>query len=69
MLFTLILPPLEEQKPLELHPWLYPTSGDYPLHTFYSNSNPAGDWPRRYEEQLLSRTGMGTRCISPKILP
>eukprot|EP00094_Tigriopus_californicus_P002639 TCALIF_02551-PA protein Name:"Similar to Abca7 ATP-binding cassette sub-family A member 7 (Rattus norvegicus)" AED:0.06 eAED:0.06 QI:3223/1/1/1/0.88/0.92/28/283/1389 len=64
MLFTLILPPLEEQKPLEIHPWIYPSSGEYSLQTFYSNSHPKGDWPRRYEEQLLSRTGMGIKCVA-----
>ena len=47
MLFTLILPPLEEQKPLELHPWMYPYTQDYPTHTFYANSHPEGDWPKR----------------------
>ncbi len=48
MLFTLILPPLEEQKPLELHPWMYPYTQDYPTHTFYANSHPEGDWPKRW---------------------
>ncbi len=48
MLFTLILPPLEEQKPLELHPWMYPYTQDYPTHTFYANSHSEGDWPKRW---------------------
>ena len=49
MLLTLILPPLEEQRPIELHPWIYPVDkmntdiykgasrapagGDYATHT------------------------------------
>ena len=63
MLFTLILPPLEEQKPLEIHPWMYPYSQDYETTTFFSNSHPAGDWPARYEAELVSRQGMGTKCV------
>merc|ERR1719264_2328877 len=74
MLLTLILPPLEEQRPIELHPWIYPSSrapssGDYATHTFFANRHPAGDWPRRYTEELLSKTGMGARCVSPDVYP
>ncbi len=69
MLLTLILPPLEEQRPIELHPWIYPSSQDYPTHTFFANLHPKGDWPRRYERELLSSTGMGARCIAPDVYP
>ena len=69
MLMTLLAPPLTEQKPLELHPWMYPSSGDGASHTFYANQHTKGDWPKRYEDQLLSRTGMGTRCVGTNPVP
>ena len=63
MIFTLILPPLEEQKPLEISPWMYPYTQDYATTTFFANQHQDGDWPKRYEEELLSKTGMGTKCV------
>jgi hypothetical protein len=69
MLLTLILPPLEEQRPVQLNPWIYPSSEEYSTHTFFANGNPEGDWPRRYQEELLSKTGMGARCASPDVYP
>ena len=63
MIFTLILPPLEEERALPINPWIYPRSQRYNTHTFYSNSHSQGDWPNRYEQQLLSSIGMGTKCV------
>ena len=34
MLLTLILPALEMEKPLEMHPWNYPTWGTISLFCF-----------------------------------
>ena len=53
MLLTLILPALEMEKPLEMHPWNYPTWGlAYPTETFYSNHHQEAKWPEKYIEQL-----------------
>ncbi len=53
MVFTLILPPLEEQKPIDLHPWMYPAKKDYPTSMFFSNSHREGDWPRRWVTRTI----------------
>ena len=64
MILTLILPKLEMEKPLEMHPWNYPTWGlDYPTETFFSNHHQGADWPTFYENQLVSPSSFGTRCI------
>ena len=64
MSLTLILPKLEMEKELEMHPWNYPTWGlDYPTETFFSNHHPGADWPKAYEDQLVSPSSFGTRCI------
>ena len=64
MILTLILPKLEMEQPLEMHPWNYPTWGlDYPTETFFSNHHQGADWPTFYENQLVSPSSFGTRCI------
>ena len=64
MILTLIFPALQMEKPLEMHPWNYPTWGlNYPTETFYANEHPDADWPERYLDQLISPSSMGTRCI------
>ena len=64
MMLTLILPSLEMEKPLEMSPWNYPTWGlTYPTETFFSNHHPGADWPKRYQDQLVSKSSFGTRCI------
>jgi hypothetical protein len=41
MVFTLIVPPLENEQPLELHPWNYPTWGlAFPTDTFVATHHP-----------------------------
>ena len=70
MVFTLIVPPLENERALELHPWNYPTWGlDFPTDTFVSTHHPKADWPNRYTKQMMSKTSFGTRCLEHKPLP
>ncbi|RWS28570.1 ATP-binding cassette sub-family A member 7-like protein [Leptotrombidium deliense] len=62
MVFTLILPPVVEEPPLELSPWLYGP----PNYIFYTENsqevkpNTASDI---YINELLSRYGIGAKCI------
>nr|XP_040569768.1 phospholipid-transporting ATPase ABCA1-like [Lepeophtheirus salmonis] len=57
--------PEETSEPqLPLNPWIYPITQDFNTYTFYSNAHKEADWPRRYEEQLLSKIGMGDKCVT-----
>jgi len=62
MVFTLILPALEEEPPLEITPWIYPTKGG-PNTVFFSVDNEKAYWAKRYRDQLLSFNGFGTKCV------
>ena len=61
LLSTLIIPPLTDEPPLELTPWLY----DPPNYIFFSNDNPAPRSPAAaYVDQLLSKPSHGTKCVA-----
>ncbi|XP_043218216.1 ATP-binding cassette sub-family A member 7-like [Amphibalanus amphitrite] len=59
MLFTLILPPLEEEPPLELSPWVY----EPPFYVFFANDHIESSLARRYEDELIGFPGIGTKCV------
>ena len=62
LVFSLVLPGLVEEPPLQVSPWLYPTRGG-PNTIFYSKeSNPGAPWAARYTRQLRSGPGWGARC-------
>ncbi|XP_064607351.1 phospholipid-transporting ATPase ABCA1-like [Liolophura sinensis] len=68
MLFALLIPPVTEEPPLELHPWLYtPTGPDPHLYMFYSNDAPGTTLADGFEDTLLSKPGVGNRCLNPGI--
>ena len=49
MVLIRIVPAQDEERPLEMHPWNYPTWGlNYPTETFIANHHANGDWPQRY---------------------
>jgi len=63
MIFTLILPALVEEPELEITPWMYPGKGG-PNTVFFANDNKRSYWPRRYQDELLSKNGFGTKCLA-----
>ncbi|XP_035828704.1 phospholipid-transporting ATPase ABCA7 [Aplysia californica] len=65
MIFSLILPPFEEEPPLELQPWMYePKKGDNFLNTFYSQENPTNLLAQSLEATMLNSPYYGTRCMN-----
>uniref|UniRef100_A0A668A8Y6 P-type phospholipid transporter n=1 Tax=Myripristis murdjan TaxID=586833 RepID=A0A668A8Y6_9TELE len=58
LVFTLIVPPFGEHPSLTLTPWMYGKQ-----ITFFSNERPFDPNMKRFAERLLSRPGMGTRCM------
>ncbi|XP_037086261.1 ATP-binding cassette sub-family A member 7-like [Pollicipes pollicipes] len=59
MLFTLILPPLEEEPALELSPWTY----EPPFYIFFSNDHLLSPLALRYENELIGFPGVSTKCV------
>ncbi|XP_059473610.1 ATP-binding cassette sub-family A member 7-like isoform X2 [Neocloeon triangulifer] len=57
--FTMILPGLQEEPPLELHPWMYTE----PNNMFLEVQSPDNIWTQRYKNQILGPYGIGTRCV------
>ncbi|XP_064626259.1 phospholipid-transporting ATPase ABCA1-like isoform X3 [Lineus longissimus] len=66
MIFALITPPLTPDPPMEVHPWLM-TPKDGNLKMFFSNDAPPGDFADKYVNHLLSKNGLGTRCLDPDV--
>ena len=79
MIFTLILPALVEEPPLEISPWIYPTRvSSYKINPdtttfnfqggqntfFYSVENQDSFWARQYRDEIISFRGLGTQCIA-----
>ncbi|XP_065332368.1 ATP-binding cassette sub-family A member 7-like isoform X3 [Cloeon dipterum] len=56
--FTMILPGLQEEPPLELHPWMYTE----PNNIFLDVHSPSNAWVEKYKNQILGPYGIGTRC-------
>lgn len=68
MTIALIYPSYDSEPPLELHPWHYvPRENDRHLYTFYSNDNPYSNITQKFEEILLSRCGLGNRCLNTSV--
>ncbi|XP_061181755.1 phospholipid-transporting ATPase ABCA1-like [Saccostrea echinata] len=68
MIFAEITPPRDKQPPLELQPWRYvPTKGDKHLYVFYSNDGKGQDWSDKMVQSLLTRPGIGNRCLNPSV--
>ncbi|GFN96696.1 ATP-binding cassette sub-family a member 1 [Plakobranchus ocellatus] len=68
MIFALILPPFEEEPPLELQPWMYePITGDSALTVFYSNDNPSNTMAESLERSLLHTPYFGNRCMNSSL--
>ncbi|XP_077499685.1 phospholipid-transporting ATPase ABCA1-like isoform X2 [Amblyomma americanum] len=59
LLFTLLVPPMSEEPPLELTPWVYGP----PNYIFYGSEDTSSPLAQKYTDGLLSRTGLGARCI------
>lgn len=62
LLLTLAIPPMMDEPPLELNPWLY----DSPNYIFFSNEDSRNPFTNKYIETLLSPPGLGDRCIKAK---
>ncbi|KAM3865832.1 retinal-specific phospholipid-transporting ATPase ABCA4-like [Diretmus argenteus] len=58
LIFTMVVPPFGEYPSLTLTPWMY---GEQ--FTFFSNERPLDPKMKRFTERLLSRPGLGTRCM------
>ncbi|XP_078319655.1 phospholipid-transporting ATPase ABCA1-like isoform X1 [Crassostrea virginica] len=68
MIFAEIKPPENKQPPLELQPWRYvPRKGEQHLYVFYSNDGKGQDWSDKMVQSLLSRPGIGNRCMNPGV--
>ncbi|GFR62993.1 ATP-binding cassette sub-family A member 1 [Elysia marginata] len=68
MIFALILPPFEEEPPLELQPWMYePIRGDSSLTTFYTNDNPTSRMAEDLEYNLVANPYYGNRCMNSSV--
>ncbi|XP_050403065.1 phospholipid-transporting ATPase ABCA1 isoform X2 [Patella vulgata] len=68
MVFSLILPPFEEEPPLELQPWMYtPKTGEPHLYMFYANDNPSNPLTQSLEKTLFSKPWVGNRCMKPDV--
>ncbi|XP_041357912.1 phospholipid-transporting ATPase ABCA1-like isoform X2 [Gigantopelta aegis] len=66
LIFSLILPPFQQEPELELHPWKYiPRKGDPFLYMFYSNDNREVTMANSLESMLLSKPWIGNRCLNP----
>ncbi|RWS11247.1 ATP-binding cassette sub-family A member 7-like protein, partial [Dinothrombium tinctorium] len=59
MVFTLILPPVVEEPPLEINPWLYGPP-NYIFFTEESRSNSSTDL---YINEMLTNSTIGTKCV------
>ncbi|XP_075953776.1 retinal-specific phospholipid-transporting ATPase ABCA4-like isoform X3 [Anarhichas minor] len=59
LIFTMIVPPFGEYPSLTLSPWMYGQQ-----FTFFSNEQPFDPKMKRFTERLLSRPGLGTRCMA-----
>ncbi|XP_067120260.1 phospholipid-transporting ATPase ABCA1-like isoform X3 [Centruroides vittatus] len=62
LLLTLAIPPMMDEPPLELNPWLY----DPPNYVFFSNEDSRNPITRKYVDTLLSPPGLGDRCVEAK---
>lgn len=62
---TLVVPPLSEEPPLELSPWVYGP----PNYVFFGNEDPSSPLARKYTESLLSPPGLGHRCVRGESSP
>jgi len=58
LVFTLIVPDVADQKPLELQPWMY---GD--TNSFFSNDDPTSVFTSRMTDAITSKPGLGNRCV------
>ncbi|CAH1774058.1 unnamed protein product [Owenia fusiformis] len=70
LLIASIIPPYEQDPPLELHPWQYSNvkgKQDQQLFTFYSNDAPDNKYAARFEELMHTGPGPGTRCMNSSI--
>ncbi|XP_038573464.1 retinal-specific phospholipid-transporting ATPase ABCA4-like [Micropterus salmoides] len=63
LIFTTIVPPFGEYPSLTLTPWMYGQQ-----FTFFSNEQPFDPTMKRFTERLLSRPGLGTRCMEGESL-
>ncbi|XP_071041815.1 phospholipid-transporting ATPase ABCA1 isoform X1 [Parasteatoda tepidariorum] len=59
LVLALFIPPLVEEPPLEIQPWIYGP----PNNIFFSNEDTQSPISQKYVESLLSPEGMGTRCV------
>lgn len=59
LLFTLLIPPLSEEPPLELTPWVYGP----PNYVFYSNDDATSATASKYTETLLSPPGLDRKSV------
>ncbi|CAL1298938.1 unnamed protein product [Larinioides sclopetarius] len=59
LILALFIPPLVEEPPLELQPWIYGP----PNNIFFSNDDLRSPVTQKYVDSLLSPVGMGTRCV------
>ncbi|GIY08391.1 phospholipid-transporting ATPase ABCA1 [Caerostris darwini] len=59
LILALFIPPLVEEPPLELQPWIYGP----PNNIFFSNEDSHSPVTQKYIDSLLSPVGMGTRCV------
>ncbi|XP_054718877.1 phospholipid-transporting ATPase ABCA7-like [Uloborus diversus] len=59
LILAMFIPPLVEEPPLELQPWIYGP----PNNVFFSNEDARSPITQKYVESLLSHDGMGTRCV------
>ncbi|KAK9538762.1 hypothetical protein VZT92_003912 [Zoarces viviparus] len=59
LIFTMVVPPFGEYPSLTLTPWMYGQQ-----FTFFSNEQPFDPKMKRFTERLLSRPGLGTRCMA-----
>ncbi|OQR74440.1 ATP-binding cassette sub-family A member 1-like, partial [Tropilaelaps mercedesae] len=59
LLFTLLIPPLSEEPSLELIPWLYGP----PNSVFFSNEDKTDPLNEKYVDTLLTKPGLGIRCM------
>lgn len=59
LLFTLLIPPMSEEPPLELTPWVYGP----PNYVFYGSDDTSSPLAKKYTDALLSTTGLGARCV------
>ncbi|XP_052825678.1 phospholipid-transporting ATPase ABCA7 isoform X2 [Octopus bimaculoides] len=68
MILAMIIPTYSEEPPLILHPWHYvPVENDRHLYMFFSNDAPYNNITQNLEQMLLSRVGIGNRCMNKSI--